>query len=57
MGALSCPGIAIQVLEPIDLGERFGEHPNVDAVYEPITTRTQQTLDACVAQQRLPVIG
>jgi hypothetical protein len=45
------------VLEPIDLRERFGEDPDVDAAYEAITTRMQQALNALAAQRRWPVIG
>ena len=57
-GHIALPAkITIQVLEPIDLRERFGEDPGVDAVYEAITTRMQQTLDTLAAQRRWPVIG
>lgn len=49
--------ITIQVLEPIDLHERFGPAPDVDAVYEAITGLMQRTLDELATQRRWPVIG
>jgi 1-acyl-sn-glycerol-3-phosphate acyltransferase len=58
MGHLPLPAkITIQVLEPIDLIERFGRDPDVDAVYEHVTTEMQRTLDSLAAERRLPVIG
>lgn len=49
--------ITIQVLEPIDLHERFGPNPDVDAVYETITGLMQRTLNELAARRRFPVIG
>lgn len=49
--------ITIQVLEPIDLHERFGPAPDVDAVYESVTALMQRALDELAAQRRWPVIG
>jgi AhpD family alkylhydroperoxidase len=44
-GHIALPAkITIQVLEPIDLHERFGPNPDVDAVYETITGLMQRTL-------------
>jgi len=58
MGHLALPAkITIQVLEPIDLRERFGPRPDVDAVFEAITTLMQETLDELAAQRRWPIIG
>ena len=57
-GHIALPAkITIQVLEPIDLHERFGPDPDVDAVYEAITGLMQRTLDELAAQRRWPVIG
>ena len=58
LGHIPLPAkITIQVLEPIDLREEFGEHPDVDAVYDEIVARMQRALDALAAERRLPVIG
>jgi 1-acyl-sn-glycerol-3-phosphate acyltransferase len=58
LGHLPLPSkITVQVLEPIDLLNRFGAHPDVDEVYEYVTTEMQRTLDSLAAERRLPVIG
>jgi 1-acyl-sn-glycerol-3-phosphate acyltransferase len=49
--------ITIQVLEPIDLREEFGEQPDVDEAYDEIVHRMQQALDGLAAERRFPVIG
>jgi 1-acyl-sn-glycerol-3-phosphate acyltransferase len=49
--------ITIQVLEPIDLHREFGEHPDVDAVYDEIVARMQRALDRLAAERRLPLVG
>ncbi len=57
-GHIALPAkITIQVLEPIDLRQRFGPNPDVDAVYQAITELMQRTLDELAAQRRWPVIG
>ena len=57
-GHIALPAkITIQVLEPIDLGERFGPDPDVDAIYQTITELMQRTLDELADQRRWPVIG
>lgn len=57
-GHIALPAkITIQVLEPIDLHERFGPNPDVDAVYETITGLMQRTLNELAARRRFPVIG
>jgi 1-acyl-sn-glycerol-3-phosphate acyltransferase len=57
-GHIALPAkITIQVLEPIDLRERFGPSPDVDAIYEAITGLMQRTLDELAAERRWPVIG
>ena len=58
LGHLPLPAkITVQVLEPIDLRERFGRDPDLDEVYEHITGQMQDTLDGLAAERRLPVIG
>ena len=49
--------ITIQVLEPIDLREAYGNRPDVDEIYDDITYRMQDTLDSLYSERRLPVIG
>ena len=49
--------ITIQVLEPIDLRREFGEHPDVDAVYDEVVARMQRALDRLAAERRLPLVG
>lgn len=49
--------ITIQVLEPIELTKRFGRDPDVDEVYEHVTTVMQETLDELDSARRLPIIG
>jgi 1-acyl-sn-glycerol-3-phosphate acyltransferase len=57
-GHIAVPAkITIQVLDPINLRERFGPHPDVDVVYSAITDLMQRTLDELAAQRRWPVIG
>jgi 1-acyl-sn-glycerol-3-phosphate acyltransferase len=57
-GHIALPAkITIQVLEPIDLRERFGPNPDLDIVYETITRLMQRTLDELSAERRFPVIG
>jgi 1-acyl-sn-glycerol-3-phosphate acyltransferase len=57
-GRLPLPAkITTEVLPPIDLRERFGEHPDVDAVYEHVTSLMQQALDRLADERTLPVLG
>jgi 1-acyl-sn-glycerol-3-phosphate acyltransferase len=58
LGHLPLPAkITTQVLEPIDLGERFGRRPDADEVYEYVTGAMQDTLDGLAAERRFPVLG
>lgn len=58
LGHLPLPAkITIQVLEPIDLVERFGRDPDVDEVYDHVTNVMQEELDNLAAERRLPVLG
>jgi 1-acyl-sn-glycerol-3-phosphate acyltransferase len=57
-GHLPLPAkLTVQVLEPIELTERFGRDPDVDEVYGHVTAVMQETLDSLAAERRLPVIG
>jgi len=49
--------ITIQVLDPIDLHERYGEEPDLDAAYADIIGEMQLTLDELASERRLPFIG
>ncbi len=49
--------ITIEVLEPIDLEEQFGADPDLDEVYDHVTTVMQDALDGLAAERRLPVLG
>ena len=57
-GRLPLPAkITVQVLPPINLREKYGERPDVDAVYEDVMAQMQATLDDLAAERRLPVLG
>jgi 1-acyl-sn-glycerol-3-phosphate acyltransferase len=49
--------ITVQVLEPIDLAERYGDDPDHQQIYEDVTGAMQRTLDDLADERRLPVIG
>ncbi|MCG5432026.1 acyltransferase family protein [Mycobacterium sp. MYCO198283] len=49
--------IVTEVLEPIDLIERFGEDPDVDEADEYVRTVMQRALDRLGAKRRFPVLG
>ena len=49
--------IEIEVLEPIQLRERFGAHPNPDEVYDEVTAEMQDALDELSADRTVPVLG
>jgi 1-acyl-sn-glycerol-3-phosphate acyltransferase len=58
LGHIALPAkISVRVLDPIDVHGRFGQSPDVDAVYEEITGLMQETLDELAARRRWPVIG
>ena len=57
-GHLPLPAkITVQVMEPIDLRERFGDEPDVDEVYDQVLGEMQNVLAALDEQRTLPVIG
>jgi hypothetical protein len=37
--------------------DQFGDDPDVDDVYDHVTTLMQETLDALASERRLPIIG
>jgi 1-acyl-sn-glycerol-3-phosphate acyltransferase len=49
--------ITVEVLEPIDVREQFGDDPDLNEVYEYVTRVMQETLDTLAAERRFPVIG
>jgi 1-acyl-sn-glycerol-3-phosphate acyltransferase len=49
--------ITIQVMEKIDLRERYGDDPDVEQIYEDVMAGMQDVLGALSAERRLPVIG
>src|SRR3954469_16177320 len=49
--------ITVEVLEPIDVREQFGEDPDLDEVYDYVIRLMQETLDTLAAERRFPVIG
>ena len=58
LGHIPLPAkITIQVLEPIDLREEFGDDPDVDEVYDERDRADAGHPDASPTERRLPVIG
>jgi 1-acyl-sn-glycerol-3-phosphate acyltransferase len=49
--------ITIQVMPKIDLGERYGEDPDVDEIYDEVIDSMQDVLTSLGEERRLPVIG
>lgn len=49
--------ITIQVLEPIDLRQRYGPNPDIQEIYDDVTALMQRTLDDLADERRLPLIG
>ena len=49
--------ITIQVLEPIDLEERYGKNPDIDEIYFDVISDMQDTLRGLQAERRLPLVG
>jgi 1-acyl-sn-glycerol-3-phosphate acyltransferase len=58
LGHLPLPAkITVEVLAPIDLRAHFGDQPDIDEVYDHVTTLMQETLETLAAERRLPVVG
>ncbi len=49
--------VTMRLLKPIDLRERYGDDPDIDAVYDDLVSVMQETLSALQRERRLPVIG
>ena len=49
--------ITVQVLPPLDLGDRYGENADHDAIYDDVTGEMQRVLDELSAERDLPVVG
>jgi 1-acyl-sn-glycerol-3-phosphate acyltransferase len=49
--------ITIEVLDPVDLEERFGEEPDPDVVYDELTSDMQDALSSLAEERSLPVVG
>jgi 1-acyl-sn-glycerol-3-phosphate acyltransferase len=49
--------IVTEVLEPIDIIERFGKNPDVDEVDEYVRSVMQAELDRLAEQRRFPILG
>jgi 1-acyl-sn-glycerol-3-phosphate acyltransferase len=49
--------ISVEVLPPIDLGERFGPDPDHEAVYEQVTGEMQEALSGLQDRRSVPVVG
>jgi len=58
MGHIPLPAkITIEVLDPFDVKEQYGDDPDLQDVYADIIGQMQERLDALAAERRLPVIG
>jgi 1-acyl-sn-glycerol-3-phosphate acyltransferase len=49
--------ITIEVLPPIDVRRRFGDNPDLDAVYDHVVGTMQDTLSRLASERRFPVVG
>ena len=49
--------ITIDVLPPINLREKFGARPDINAAYKHVTSCMQERLTALAAERRFPVVG
>ena len=49
--------ITVEVLEPIDLNQRFGLEPDPDEVYEAVTSDMQEVLSGLASERTAPVVG
>jgi 1-acyl-sn-glycerol-3-phosphate acyltransferase len=49
--------VTIQILEPIDLRERYGDDPDVDEIYDDLMAAMQDVLTSLQAERRLPILG
>lgn len=49
--------IRIQVLEPVDLRDRYGDRPDWPAAYDDVVADMQKALDGLQAERRQPFLG
>jgi 1-acyl-sn-glycerol-3-phosphate acyltransferase len=49
--------ITIEVLDPIDLEDRFGDEPDPDEVYDELTSHMQDALSSLAEERTLPLVG
>jgi 1-acyl-sn-glycerol-3-phosphate acyltransferase len=49
--------ILMQVLEPIDVAERFGDDPDLDEVDEHVRSVMQEALTKLATERRFPILG
>ena len=57
-GHLPLPAkITVQVMEKVDLRERYGEDPDIDRIYDDVLGDMQDVLTALHEERRLPVVG
>jgi hypothetical protein len=49
--------VTVEVLDPIDLQQRYGPSPDVGAVYKDVVGLMQRTLDELAVHRHWPVIG
>ena len=58
LGHIPLPAkITTEVLAPIDVRAQFGDAPDLEQVYEYVTTVMQEALETLAAERRLPVLG
>ena len=58
LGHIPLPAkIAVEVLPPIHLRERFGPSADVDEIYDHVTGLMQDTLTTLAQERRLPILG
>ena len=58
LGHIPLPAkITTEVLAPIDVRAQFGDAPDLEEVYEYVTTVMQEALETLAAERRLPVLG
>lgn len=58
LGHIPAPAkITIQVLDPVDLRERYGKRPDLDRVYDDLTASMQATLAGLQDERTFPVLG
>jgi hypothetical protein len=44
-------------MEPIDLRDRYGPDPDIERIYDEMTSSMQVQLTELAAERRLPVVG